>query len=258
MRQSDQGQGYKLRKHIAKALQVRSKTIRAALSRYNTAAKALKRRTLTWTEVIEYAFLSDFDILRDPTGNAALRPWAEPAARQLMDTYFRTERAKEEIPRLNIEIRRLVTHIRDEREFLVKKEAEVMPTDPDLAFFICKYRLRRGRFDATHLKRLQTMARKLGPLFTGTLAPGVRRTGEEAEVDEMEVDPPAEDAAATEAEAIAVAVEIERADAEDDWEDMESDDEDYNEGEVAEEETLAEITERVLSLANDASDGEDE
>jgi hypothetical protein len=76
---SDRSQGYKLRKHIAKALQVRSRTIRAALGRYNTVAKALKRRTLTWMEVIEYAFLSDFNILRDPTGNAALRPWAEPA-----------------------------------------------------------------------------------------------------------------------------------------------------------------------------------
>jgi hypothetical protein len=235
-------------------LQVWSKTIRAALARYNTAAKALKRRTLTWTEVIEYAFLSDFDILRDATGNAALRPWAEPAARQLLDTYFRIERAKEEIPRLNIEIRRLVTHIRDEREFLVGKEAEVLPTDPNLAFFIHKYRLRRGRFDVTHLKRLQTMATKLGPLFTGTLVPGVRRTEEELEVEEMEVDPPAEDRAAAEAEAITVSAEIERADVEDDWEDMVSDDEDYNEGEIAEGETLAEITEQVLSIANDASD----
>ncbi|KAJ7718135.1 hypothetical protein B0H16DRAFT_1797773, partial [Mycena metata] len=44
--------GYKLRKHIAKALQTRSKTIRTALVRYNTAAAALNppRRHVTWEE----------------------------------------------------------------------------------------------------------------------------------------------------------------------------------------------------------------
>ncbi|KAJ6469232.1 hypothetical protein DFH09DRAFT_955260 [Mycena vulgaris] len=138
--------GYKLRKHIAKALQVRSKTIRRALTRYNAAAAALtpRRRSLTWAEVIDYAFLSDFDILRDPNGNAALRPWADPAARHLMDCFFKIEPAREEITRLNIEIRRLVTYIRDEKEVLLKKESEVSLTDPHLAFFIGKYRLQRG------------------------------------------------------------------------------------------------------------------
>ena len=211
---------------------------------------------LTWTEVIEYAFLSDFDILRDPTGNAALRPWAEPAARQLMDTYFRIERAKEEIPRLNIEIRRLVTYIRDEREFLVQKEAEVMLTDPDMVFFIQKYRHRRGRSDVTHIKRLVAMATKLGPRFTGTLVPGVRRA-EEPEEDKMEVDPAVDNLAAEEAEVIAgVVAGIQQVDAGDEWEDFESDDEDQ--GEAVEDEALAEITEHVLSLANDACNGGDE
>ncbi|KAJ7853198.1 hypothetical protein B0H13DRAFT_1643142 [Mycena leptocephala] len=135
------GTGYKLRKHIAKALQTRSRTIRAALDRYNAAAAALDppRRTLSWSEVIDFTFLADFDILRDPEGNAALRPWATPGARELMDTHFKIERAKEEIHRLNIEIRRLVTYIQDERVFLLAKEAEVRETNPQLGFFIGKY-----------------------------------------------------------------------------------------------------------------------
>lgn len=59
--------GYKQRTHISKALQSRSSTIRSALERYNTAAVALDppRDTLKWDEVVEYAFLSDFDLLRD-------------------------------------------------------------------------------------------------------------------------------------------------------------------------------------------------
>ncbi|KAJ7893040.1 hypothetical protein B0H13DRAFT_1886533 [Mycena leptocephala] len=87
------GTGYKLRKHIAKALQTQSRTIQAALGRYNAAAAALDppRCTLSWSEVIDFTFLVDFDILRDPEGNAALRPWVTPGARELMDTYFKIE-----------------------------------------------------------------------------------------------------------------------------------------------------------------------
>jgi hypothetical protein len=54
--------------------------------------------------VINFTFLVDFDILRDPEGNAALWPWVTPGARELMETHFKIERAKEEIHRLNIEI----------------------------------------------------------------------------------------------------------------------------------------------------------
>jgi hypothetical protein len=60
-----------LRKHIGKALQARSSTIKTALDHYNTAARALSppRRALTFEEVIEYTFLADFDLLRDTREN---------------------------------------------------------------------------------------------------------------------------------------------------------------------------------------------
>ncbi|KAJ7645338.1 hypothetical protein B0H17DRAFT_1148452 [Mycena rosella] len=246
--------GYKLRKHIAKALQVRSKTIRAALGRYNAAAAGFmpKRRSLTWPEVIKYVFLSDFDILRDPTGNADLREWATPAARQLMDSFFRLERAKEEIPRLNIEIRRLVTYIRDEKALLLQKEAEVRVTDPNLAYFIGKYRSRRGCADDNHMVCLRAMAKKLGSRFTGTLTPGIRRL-EVAELEREEMDL---DSTGEEGEDTAVATEIARGrqlerehPVEDLWEDVDTDEDD--EGEEAEAETLAEMAERVLTIATD-------
>ncbi|KAJ7767090.1 hypothetical protein B0H14DRAFT_2633106 [Mycena olivaceomarginata] len=113
------GRGYKLWKHIAKALQTRSKTIRTALE-----------------------------------GNAAIRPWATPTARALMDTHFKILRAKE-IQWLNIEIRRLVAYIRDKQEFW--------------------YHMERGCFDDTHMKRLRKLQATHKEWFTGTLEPGVRR-----------------------------------------------------------------------------------
>ncbi|KAJ7671708.1 hypothetical protein B0H17DRAFT_1162089 [Mycena rosella] len=229
--ESRDGAGYKLRKHISKALQ-----------------------KLTWAEVVEYTFLSDFDILWDPTGNAALRDWATQGGRQLMDSFFRIERAKEEIPRLNIEIRRLITYIRDERIFFLAKEAEIIQTDLHLAHFIWKYSNQRGRFDNNHMAWLRSMKKKLGSSFTRTLEPGVRRA-EAAECDveeEMDVDSDVD-----EAEAAAVEAEIAQGQAmelngqvEEEWEDVDSDKDD--EGEVVEAETLAEMAERVLTIATDA------
>ncbi|KAJ7936025.1 hypothetical protein B0H13DRAFT_1853726 [Mycena leptocephala] len=100
--------GYKLHKHIAKALQARSQAIRTALKSYNIAAAAmvplggslLGRRS--WKRGIE------------------VRAWADPAARLLIDTYFKIERAREEI-------------LRDEGEFLVSREKKIAETDPGLA-----------------------------------------------------------------------------------------------------------------------------
>ena len=52
-------------KHIAKALQARSKAIKAAIVRYNDAAEVMEppMPTLNWEEVVECAFLADFDLI---------------------------------------------------------------------------------------------------------------------------------------------------------------------------------------------------
>ncbi|KAJ7716706.1 hypothetical protein B0H16DRAFT_1338682 [Mycena metata] len=168
--------GYKLRKHIAKALQVRSQAIRNALKSYNTAAKSMvpPARQLRWDEVIEYAFLSDFDLLRKLAELSEVRPWASPTARVLLDKYFKIQRAQEEIQWCNIEIRRVITSIRDEKIFLMAKEDEVRQSNPGLAWCIQRYRFRRERYNLTHMQRFQDLAKKAGERFTGTLEPGVR------------------------------------------------------------------------------------
>ncbi|KAJ7310166.1 hypothetical protein DFH08DRAFT_823197 [Mycena albidolilacea] len=108
------GLGYKVRKHIAKALQVRSKAIQSALQHYNSAALALDppRQHLSWEE--------------------------------------------------------------DEREFLLAKEAEILPEDPTLAFFIGKYLRQRGRYDEIYTKCFYVIRQKLGNRFTADLTPGER------------------------------------------------------------------------------------
>ena len=76
--------GYAMCKHIGKALR---STIRTALDRYNTAAQALSppHRMLHWKDVVEYAFLVDFNLLCDARQDISQCPWATPAARLAMD-----------------------------------------------------------------------------------------------------------------------------------------------------------------------------
>ncbi|KAG1719798.1 hypothetical protein EDD22DRAFT_983278 [Suillus occidentalis] len=68
--------------------------------------------------VIEYVFLSDFDLLCDAHQDISQCPWAMPAAHQATDLYFKMCRAKEEVLHLNNKIRRLVTYIHDEEHYL--------------------------------------------------------------------------------------------------------------------------------------------
>ncbi|KAJ7462181.1 hypothetical protein B0H11DRAFT_1735562 [Mycena galericulata] len=174
--------GYKMRKHIAKALQARSKAVKNAIDRYNTAAVALDPPMphLTWEQVVDYAFLADFDILRDTRAEVQSRPWMRPAYRLAMDRYFKILRAREEIKRLNVEIPRIVTWIRDENRVLRKKEAELrrvegkseeeVEADRGMAVQVRMYRERRGRFDDGHMRRFWALAKTPG--FTGSLVPG--------------------------------------------------------------------------------------
>ena len=165
-------QGYKLRKHIAKALQTRSAAIKVALERYNKCAVAMRpsRPTLKWEQVIEYAFLADFDLLRDTREDISQRPWAHPTARFALDTYFKMCRAQEEIQRLDVEICRVITYIRDEERFLRACEEKLKTIHPVLAHQISQRRKVHSQFNPVHMKRLHDIS--MLPGFSGVLATG--------------------------------------------------------------------------------------
>lgn len=165
--------GYALCKHIGDALQKRSSAIRSALDTYNSAAKALAppRQTLKWDQVVDYAFLSDFDLLRDTRQDIRHRPWATPAGRLAMDTHFKIIRAGEELSRLNYEVQSVATHLVDEDIYLRSCEDEVTKSDAPLGHQIFVHRMVRGRFNAHHHRRLLKIS--LLPGFTGTITPGI-------------------------------------------------------------------------------------
>ncbi|KAG0700154.1 hypothetical protein DFH29DRAFT_876763 [Suillus ampliporus] len=123
------GTGYKLCKHIAKALQTHSVAIRSALNTYNAIASGMlpPRQTLKWEEVVDYAFLADFDLLCEAHADVSQAPWSSPAARSAMDLCFKMCRAWEEISHLNVEICRLVTCIQDEDAYLRLHNISILP-----------------------------------------------------------------------------------------------------------------------------------
>jgi hypothetical protein len=105
----------------------------------------------------------------------------------MIDQHFKLERAQEEIQRLNIEIPRVITYIRDEDIFLRAKESEVREHSPGLACQIEKYRQERGRYNERHLSRFRKLASLPG--FTGSIKPGVSVDA----AAQMEVDMPIDD-----------------------------------------------------------------
>ena len=164
--------GYKLRKHIGNALKARSQAVRTALQNYNAAAQALvpPRPPLSWDDVVEYAFLADFDLLSDTRADVRLKIWAKPASRILMDQHFKMKRAREEILRLNVEIPRLVTYIRDEEAFLLQQEELLSETDPPLSRQLRLRRLKLIRSNDLHIHRFNKLASLPG--FSGSINPG--------------------------------------------------------------------------------------
>ncbi|KAJ7586829.1 hypothetical protein C8J56DRAFT_1051139 [Mycena floridula] len=91
--------GYNMRKHIGQAVKTRSQAIRTALEKYNVAAAKISppRQALDWDTVIECAFLSEFELLRDAQQDIRERPWTKPAGQALQDKHFKILHAEEEI-----------------------------------------------------------------------------------------------------------------------------------------------------------------
>lgn len=96
-----------------------------------------------------------------------------------MDSYFKLQRAEEEIFRLNVEIPRLATFMRDENTYLRNKQVDIQATNPALAHQIGVHHMEGGRFIQHHTKILnQIVALKGysgGPLL-GTHVPDVEAT----------------------------------------------------------------------------------
>ncbi|RDX47631.1 hypothetical protein OH76DRAFT_1456691 [Lentinus brumalis] len=167
---------YKVRVSIAKSLQRRSKAIRRALRAYNQAAAKLvpARPPLDWSKVSHYAFIEEFELLRDTRNDLQDKRWAQSNTREYMKKSRNIRRAREEISRCNLEVRRVHTHVVLENEKLDKAVQSSLAERNPISGAIAEYRDRRKAVN----ERLLAVIRQIYALkgFTGNPTPG-RREG---------------------------------------------------------------------------------
>ncbi|KAK7676309.1 hypothetical protein QCA50_020726 [Cerrena zonata] len=177
------GTGYKLRRSIWKALKTRGKAIRNALKAYNALAvkMAPPAPQLEWKEVVNYGFVSEFELLRHTYahGDVATSHWIIPAHREVLSKFFKIKGARSELVRLDVEAARLRASIVAEENRFTELFETLLTTDPLMAAEVnCMYS-RRERVNVVHLARLESI-RKLQLLAKGlsmSLGRGVSLAG---------------------------------------------------------------------------------
>jgi hypothetical protein len=68
--------------------------------------------------VLNYVFLAQFDLLREGRHQVQNFVWSQAAQRETITSYFKLQRSKEELERVNMEAHRLRTSIHDEEQDL--------------------------------------------------------------------------------------------------------------------------------------------
>lgn len=168
--------GYKMRTQIGKALQRRGKAIRTALDKYNKLARKMHppAPTLAWKDVVSYSFVAEFELLKlcYSQKDVTVLPWVSPINREGAAKFHKIRRAKEEIVRLNVEIRRLATAIADEHVHWQTCIDSTTKTSPLIAAQLRAAYGSRRRVNLTHVARLDAITKL--PMFSGTVARGTR------------------------------------------------------------------------------------
>lgn len=166
----------KLRAHISKALKTRSVTIRNAVKTYNIAAGKLQppRPALDVKTVLAYVFVAQFDLLRDSRHDIQYQVWTRAAEREVSTIYWKIERAHEEILRLNVEARRLLTYLGDEENILESLHSRLETTNPFLAHQVANELRYLRNINQNHFHRLQILFSQEG--YSGWRTPSMHRS----------------------------------------------------------------------------------
>lgn len=165
--------GYKLRTHIAQALKTRSTAIRKSVERFNQLAKQVAPSSqLEISDVLNYAIVGEFELLRESREDVRNKIWTRPAYRDAMDKYFKLRCARSEIRRLDVEVKRLATHIRDEQEDYYAALQATVQSNPALANEISMRWKYRSAVNDEHQERLASIAGLTGS--TADVTPGTR------------------------------------------------------------------------------------
>ena len=158
---------------MAKSLQTRSKTIRKAIQTYNTAAASLTppRPALAWSDVSHYGLVEHYAILKS-NSDISNKEWSQPVYREILKCRRRIARAKEEVTRCNVEVRRLHTGIVDDAIHFKSTVRKLKEEGSPLYEAVKSFAKRRNVTHRALLKKIRKIYALPG--FTGDPSPGVR------------------------------------------------------------------------------------
>ncbi|KAI9574341.1 hypothetical protein HD554DRAFT_2034472 [Boletus coccyginus] len=131
--------------------------------------------TVSWKDITKYSFLGEFDLLCHSRTDVREHEWAKPAICEATTKYFKLCCAKEEIIRLDIEMRHLRTAIHDEEMKVSDAIAKLLETDPPLGREL--QRLHHAR-TATGFRKNMVRAHML---VSESMIDGKARTGDDEE-----------------------------------------------------------------------------
>lgn len=157
----------------------RSETVRKAINRYNEQAALLDAPVIDWQEIAGYAFIGEFETLRLARSDIRREKWVQKAHRDAGIRYFKLCRAREEIQRLNVEVRRLLTWIQDEKKHTEQIIERLSVNEPLLADELRKRWTLRSSVNAAHLQRLKILQQEdyyTGPRDCGEATGALQRT----------------------------------------------------------------------------------
>ena len=162
--------------------------MRNALERYNKLAvkQSPPRPTLQYSEVLSYATLGDFDLLKHSRHEVLARPWSNTMHRQMAVKYFKLLRAREEITRLNVEVRRLQAWVDSEATEIKQIATELSAQNPPLSAELQVLFHRQHHVNNQHQLRLQRIYDLEG--YSGVRPIVEHGTGGEDEDEEVEGD----------------------------------------------------------------------
>ncbi|KAH7920575.1 hypothetical protein BV22DRAFT_985142, partial [Leucogyrophana mollusca] len=120
------------------------------------------RPTISWKEIADYTFLGEFDLLRQSHSDPRCEDWTKPAQHEATIKYFKLQCAREEIARLNVEIRRLRTSIHDKEVVTTQIITNLLDTNHSLGLELQRQWQTRVAVNAIHIYRLDQIECLLG------------------------------------------------------------------------------------------------
>lgn len=158
-----------MQKHISKVIARRSGAIWTALEKYNTLAplQVPPWPTLNYTEVVGYASLGKFALLKYSRHDLLAKPWAVPESREMAAQFFKVLCSHEELTRLNIKICHLSAWVDFEDKKILSAIDALNAMDSNLLaaeLQMCYARQHRlNNVHCTHLHQTTQLSSYTGP-----------------------------------------------------------------------------------------------